>query len=296
MSNQVIQLKKDQEKQVLNYYQTYQVPTTSPYMAALFKKEGVTISLYKSGKLLFQGSGAEQEAKMWGGPSLQEEKGESGQDMPLIGTDEVGNGSYFGGLYVVASYVEPKDHSYLRSLGVNDSKKLTDQHILQIAPQLMQSIPHKALPVSPKRYNQAIEQGYNAVSIKIALHNQAIFLLQEAGYQAEKIVIDAFTSRKNYFSYLKKEKNPVEKGIQLEEKAEGNYLAVAVSSIIARYLFLSYLEDISKQLGMKIPSGAGAQSDQVAAQLIQKYGMQALEETAKLHFANTQKAKKLIKP
>jgi ribonuclease HIII len=45
----------------------------------------------------------------------------------MIGTDEVGNGSYFGGLAVVASFVRPEDHAFLKSLGVDDSKKMTDQ-------------------------------------------------------------------------------------------------------------------------------------------------------------------------
>ena len=36
----------------------------------------------------------------------------------MIGTDEVGNGSYFGGLAVVASFVTPDQHDFLRKLGV----------------------------------------------------------------------------------------------------------------------------------------------------------------------------------
>ena len=35
--------------------------------------------------------------------------------MPLIGSDEVGNGSYFGGLAVVASFVTPDDHALLKN-------------------------------------------------------------------------------------------------------------------------------------------------------------------------------------
>ena len=52
-------------------------------------------------------------------------------------------------------------------------------------------------------------------------------------------MIDAFTTAKNYQKYVKAEKNQVTQAIELEEKAEGKYLAVAVGSIIARNLFLS---------------------------------------------------------
>ena len=107
-------------------------------------------------------------------------------------------------------------------------------------------------------------------------------------------MIDAFTTAKNYQKYVKAEKNQVTQAIELEEKAESKYLAVAVSSIIARNLFLQNLEDLGKELGFNLPSGAGAKSDQVAAKLLQTYGMKALDYCAKLHFKNTEKAKKLL--
>ena len=166
----------------------------------------------------------------------------SGQNLPLIGTDEVGNGSYFGGLAVVASFVTPDQHDFLRKLGVGDSKTLTDQKIRQIAPILKEKIQHQALLLSPSKYNEVIGDRYNAVSVKVALHNQAIYLLLQKGIQPEKIVIDAFTSAKNYDKYLAQEVNRFSNPISLEEKAEGKYLAVAVSSIIARDLFLEILK------------------------------------------------------
>ena len=82
--------------------------------------------------------------------------------------------------------------------------------------------------------------------------------------------------------------------VSLEEKAEGKYLAVAVSSIIARDLFLENLENLGRELGYQLPSGAGTASDRVASQILQDYGMQGLNFCAKLHFKNTEKAKKLL--
>ena len=83
-------------------------------------------------------------------------------------------------------------------------------------------IQHQALLLSPKKYNQVIAAGYNAVSVKVALHNQAIYLLLQTGVQPEKIVIDAFTSDKNYQKYVKQERNHFSNPLTLEEKAEGN--------------------------------------------------------------------------
>lgn len=275
----------------LEHYQTSLAPSKNPYIRYFLRLPQATVSIYTSGKVLLQGEGAEKYASFFGYQVVEET---SGQNLPLIGTDEVGNGSYFGGLAVVASFVTPDQHAFLRKLGVGDSKTLTDQKIRQIAPILKEKIQHQALLLSPSKYNEVIGDRYNAVSVKVALHNQAIYLLLQKGIQPEKIVIDAFTSAKNYDKYLAQEANRFSNPISLEEKAEGKYLAVAVSSIIARDLFLENLENLGRELGYQLPSGAGTASDKVANQILQAYGMQGLNFCAKLHFKNTEKAKKRL--
>lgn len=275
----------------LEHYQSSLAPSKNPYIRYFLRLPQATVSIYTSGKVLLQGEGAEKYARFFGYQVLEENRG---QNFPLIGTDEVGNGSYFGGLAVVASFVTPDQHAFLRKLGVEDSKTLTDQKIRQIAPILKEKIQHQALLLSPSKYNEVIGDRYNAVSVKVALHNQAIYLLLQKGIQPEKIVIDAFTSAKNYDKYLAQEANRFSNPISLEEKAEGKYLAVAVSSIIARDLFLENLENLGRELGYQLPSGAGTASDKVASQILQAYGMQGLNFCAKLHFKNTEKAKKRL--
>ena len=275
----------------LEHYQSSLAPSKNPYIRYFLRLPQATVSIYTSGKVLLQGEGAEKYARFFGYQVVEENRG---QNFPLIGTDEVGNGSYFGGLAVVASFVTPDQHDFLRKLGVGDSKTLTDQKIRQIAPILKEKIQQQALLLSPSKYNEVIGDRYNAVSVKVALHNQAIYLLLQKGVQPEKIVIDAFTSAKNYDKYLAQEANRFSNPISLEEKAEGKYLAVAVSSIIARDLFLENLENLGRELGYQLPSGAGTASDKVASQILQAYGMQGLNFCAKLHFKNTEKAKKRL--
>ena len=275
----------------LEHYQTSLAPSKNPYIRYFLRLPQATVSIYTSGKVLLQGEGAEKYTRFFGYQAVEQT---SGQNLPLIGTDEVGNGSYFGGLAVVASFVTPDQHDFLRKLGVGDSKTLTDQKIRQIAPILKEKIQHQALLLSPSKYNEVIGDRYNAVSVKVALHNQSIYLLLQKGIQPEKIVIDAFTSAKNYDKYLAQEANRFSNPISLEEKAEGKYLAVAVSSIIARNLFLENLENLGRELGYQLPSGAGTASDKVASQILQAYGMQGLNFCAKLHFKNTEKAKKRL--
>ena len=282
------------ENEIQTFVQKHEkklVPSKNPYIRYFFKLPQASVSIYTSGKVLLQGEAAERYASFFG---YQVSPVASGQNFPMIGTDEVGNGSYFGGLAVVASFVTPDQHDFLRKLGVGDSKTLTDKKIRQLAPLLKEKIQHQALLLSPSKYNEVIGERYNAVSVKVALHNQAIFLLLQKGVSPEKIVIDAFTSTQNYEKYLKNETNHFSNPVSLEEKAEGKYLAVAVSSIIARDLFLENLENLGRELGYQLPSGAGTASDKVASQILRAYGMQGLNFCAKLHFKNTEKAKKML--
>lgn len=293
MNTIVMSLGQEQCQHISQQLKHCKQQSPNPYVRFLAKIEGTSVTIYTSGKVVFQGRGAEQLAKTYGyQPEMTTQQKPVGQNSSIIGTDEVGNGSYFGGIAVVASFVTPEQHDELRRLGVGDSKTLTDQKIRQIAPLLEQQIPHKALLLSPSKYNQVVGEGkrHNAVSVKVALHNQAIYLLLKTGITPDKIVIDAFTSYPNYHKYLKAETNQFPNPIHLEEKAEGQYLAVAVSSIIARNLFLTHLEQLSQEIGYILPSGAGAKSDKVASQIIQTMGLAGLEYTAKYHFKNTQKA------
>lgn len=274
-------------------FQAWAQPSANPYTQFLAKPQGCVITVYTSGKVMFQGEQAETYAAKFG---YQETSSVPVQQTNIIGTDEVGNGSYFGGLAVVATYLSEADIPLIKKLGVDDSKKLTDVKIRQIAPILKDKIQHQALLLSPSKYNEVIDSGYNAVSVKVALHNQAIFLLEQAlSTVPDYIIIDAFTTEKNYAKYLKKEKNQIKGQITLRQMAESEFYAVAVSSVIARDLFLTNLDDLSRDVHLTLPSGASHKSDVVAAQIIQQYGEGALSQVAKLHFANTEKARKLAK-
>ncbi|GBG97478.1 ribonuclease HIII [Lactococcus termiticola] len=266
----------------------FQKTSNNQYISFFAQHNGTSVSIYSSGKVMFQGSGAESAAKAFG----HETANKPDFQAPIIGTDEVGNGSYFGPLVVVASFIEEDDVAWLKKLGVDDSKKMTDKHILEIADQVMERIKHLPLTVSPSKYNEVIASGYNAVSIKVALHNQAIYLLEKRiARPAKAIIIDAFTTEKNYNKYLKKEKHQVAGQVSLLPKAESQYLAVATSSVIARFLFLEGLKELSSLAALELPSGAGSKSDKVAAQILQSGD--ELGQYAKLHFANTQKAMKI---
>jgi len=65
---------------------------------------------------------------------------------------------------------------------------------------------------------------------------------------------------------------------------------VAAASILARAAFVQNMEKLSGLYGMEIPKGAGAPVDKAAAALIARYGKEALDKIAKVHFKNYLKA------
>lgn len=300
MSSAVLKLSKTEIKKLKNYYADYLLNKKVPYSEFSAKKNGTSITAYTSGKVLFQGKNAEQEAARWGSSDPSAAKTSSSlpknfASLAVLGSDEVGNGSYFGPLCVCAAYADKEHLDALKRLGVKDSKMLTDDQIRKMATAIKELIPYRLLVVSPEKYNE-IQPKYNAVRMKVALHNQAIRLLldQIAPTKPEAILIDQFTSEANYMKYVKQESQRIEQKIYFVTKGEQYHLSVAAASIISRASFLDELDKASLELGTKVPSGAGKPSDELAAKLLRQGGIDLLRKFAKLHFANTEKAKKMM--
>lgn len=170
----------------------------------------------------------------------------------------MGNGSYFGPLCVCAASADREKLPELRHLGVKDSKMLTDLQIREMAVKIKDLIPYKLLVLMPKKYNE-IQPKYNAVRMKVALHNQAIALLLEQIFpqKPDAILIDQFTPPANYKKHVKGEKRQIDEQIYFITKGEHYHLAVAAASIISRARFLEGLDEASEEVGIVIPSGAG---------------------------------------
>ncbi|MDN6363254.1 MAG: ribonuclease HIII, partial [Tetragenococcus koreensis] len=282
------------------YYTPYTTPRKIPYAAFFAKKDGITITAYNSGKVMFQGDNEEKEASLW--QNGQVDKPKHTASLPadfaqksIIGSDEVGNGSYFGPLVVCAVYADKTHLKPLKQLGVKDSKMLSDTQILTLAPKIKELVPYQKLVVTPQKYNQ-IQPKYNAVHMKVVLHNQCIqLLLQKISPKVpEAILIDQFAKETTYRKYLKTEENPVTQNLYFITKGEQYHLAVAAASIICRAEFLDSLKQQSQEVGIELPSGAGSKSDKQAAKVIKKGGVELLAHHAKLHFKNTEKAKKMV--
>ena len=294
-----ITLNDSQIQKIIDSYSSSSLPLTNNYTLFRAKINTTTLTIFKTKTIMLQGTteklvaneifkllNIDQEIKI-------ENKPEEIKILKnLIGTDEVGTGDFFGSIFVVAAYVTVDNIDLLTKLGVKDSKELTDNYILELAPELMKMIDYEVIKLDNLHYNYLVtKQNYNMNSIKANMHNSVINSIKKKVKNYEGIIIDAFTTSSNYFNYLKNVDN-VAKDVTLIEKAENKYVSVACASIIARYLFLKDIERLSNEVGFDLPKGAGKPVDAVIMMMYKNNIQNLLTKIAKINFNNLKKVLK----
>lgn len=309
----VFKLSDNLKEKVIDYYKEMRKEKTPPYAVFQAVECDTVITLYESGKIMFQGISADIDANMWIDMERHinnrvidingnEKKKDKEKDEPkmffnmnTIGSDEVGTGDYFGPIVVSASFVAKEHFDFLTDLGVRDSKKLTDDKIKKIAPELMKKIPYVTIILDNTSYNNHYSEDINMNKIKAILHNKVLIsLIKKDTYNYDKIVVDQFVYPKKYYEHISAAPEKV-KNITFTTKAEDKCLSVAVASIISRYVFLAKIEELSNKVGTPLPKGAGITVDETGVNLVKAHGFKILNDIAKLNFKNTDKIKEALK-
>lgn len=298
-----LKVSENTQKEMINYFQDTKRENTPPYAVFQAKEADTVITLYNSGKVVFQGVSADIDASMWKqrerhlNPTkkIEETNSEKKEKTkqpdtfnPLIynsntiGSDEVGTGDFFGPIVVTASYVSKENIKFLENLNVKDSKKLTDEKILEIVPQIIKKIPYETIIISNSQYNlQHNQTSMNMNKIKAILHNKVLTKMS-LQYKADYIVIDQFAKEQTYYRYL--EQTNALKKLTFLTKAEDKCLSVAAAALIARFVFLKEMDKLSKELNIEIPKGCNEQVIAVSKKIVDKYGLDKLKEVAKCNF------------
>lgn len=289
------------------YYQDYQTPLTKEHILAFFQAPEVTVTVFRSGKVMLQGENAYEDYLLWSEllgfvPEPQKTIPSSPSPKPVslfkqestIGSDEVGTGDFFGPVVVVAAFVEKKDIEDLLRLGIQDSKKIADDKIMDLGPKLETKLSHSVLVVPPAKFNDLTRKGYNMNKIKSYLHNHAIKKLVSRHENAfSRVIIDEFCSADNYFAYLEGE--TVFRKLTFVQKAEDQFPSVAAASIIARYTFLKEMEKLNQSLGIVVPLGASAAVDLIGKRIALEKGLGIFDEIAKTNFKNMDRIREMVR-
>lgn len=292
-----VTLNLDQETitKMKDYYQD-DLTKTPDHAIFSAKLTNVVITAYKSGKVLFQGKNAQQEASIWSSESTANTTSDSKANysgLNIIGCDEVGNGSYFGALVMASVYVPAEKNDQLKQLGIRDSKDMSDKEIQKLAKVIQKNTIHSLTTADPVDYMRGYEEhGYHgsmALMHDITI-KKTINKLNDTD-PVDGILIDQFMPKSDYLAKIDAKSNPYPYDLYFEKRGESQHIAVAAASILARDTFLNSLERLGEPYGVTLPSGAGPDIDKFGRQMYSKYGQEFLDETAKVHFKNTERIK-----
>ena len=228
-----------------------------------------------------------------GKPSVATSKKSSGETIDpalpsehtWVGSDESGKGDYFGPLVVAAVAVTQENWRVLETLGVQDSKNITDARAAVLSRDL-QAFPHEVIVVMPKRYNELWAFFGNVNRLLAWAHARAIENVLEAAPEATAAVADQFGDERLIREALFKRGKQV-RLVQMP-RAESDP-AVAAASILARSEFLRRLDRLSRDGGLRLPKGASSAVEAAARALVAEHGREALSLYAKTHFKTTQR-------
>ena len=305
-----LKISKNTMDEMNEFFEDFKRPKTPAYAVFQADDADCVVTVYESGKAVFQGKSADISAQLWiererhlNPNKLVDVKNSEQKDKKdkkeividpkiynasCIGSDEVGTGDYFGPIVVTSAYVAKENIKWLESIGVKDSKKLTDDKIMEIVPDIIKKIPYKSIILRNSEYNDRYNENNNMNKLKAILHNKVLLALTSEIKDYEYVVVDEFAQKYVYFSYLKESDN-VFRNITFMTKGEDKSLAVACASLISRYIFIKEFDKLSEKVDEFLPKGASDAVNDMGKKLVNKFGKDILHDVAKLNFKNTTK-------
>lgn len=288
----------DLANKIADFYKAYECENANEYIDFFANKGGTTITIYSSKKddvykVVFMGESSLDEARIFDeNASLNEVKVKTAPKKASwiclatqFGSDEVGTGDFFGPITVAAALVKESDIARLKELGIDDSKRLSDEKIKELGKILINEFVYSQVALDNEKYNELIDNGLNINEMKCKLHNQVLLNLKKKYPAVKNIFVDQFVSEDKYYKYLSDTKNVV-RDITFKTKGESYFPCVAVASIIARYSFLSKMEKLSKKYKREIPFGASKKVTEFAQQFVNDFSKEELLKIVKKNFAN----------
>ncbi len=251
---------------------------------------GITITLYNSGKILVQGKNTKYFLANYLNITLQEQVTQASliehqhyKYSSWIGTDESGKGDYFGPLVVAGVLIDETNKEIINSLGVQDSKKLTDSNIEKLAIKIKENTINSVVVINPDKYNQLYESFKNLNKLLAWGHARVIENILEKK-ECENALSDKFGDE----SLIKNALKAKGVNINLEQRVRAeDDLAVAAASILARNEFVKRIKKLSELYNVELPKGSSQKVKDQARYFIQHVNKNNLGNIAKLHFKIT---------
>jgi ribonuclease HIII len=206
-------------------------------------------------------------------------------DRVILGIDESGKGDFFGPLVIAGVMAGPEEAAVMEGWGVRDSKKISDNRILELSGRITDEFVHTVVVIGPEKYNELYARIKNLNKLLAWGHSRVIENIAEK-HTPDLAVSDKFGRADSIENALMKKGRRI-KLIQ-QVRAE-SIVQVAAASILARAKFVEYMRRLSEQYKTKLPLGAGTPVDEAGRSLAAKLGPAIFDKIAKTHFKNLKK-------
>jgi len=261
-------------KKVILRDRLQRVPVTSEYELLRIKDGDIAITVYKSGKLVHNGS--EQTVNIL----TEIMKKETFFDY-LLGSDETGKGEWYGPLVATCMSLNPDELEEFRLMGIRDSKSIKKDVLLKMADEIIKKKPiYRSRILMPETYNKMYaefqKEGKNLNELLAWAHTASIKdVLEMIKYERVQVVIDKFDVEKTYERLTGIDKSKVE----VIQKSKGETeIPVAAASIIAKRAFETSVDELNKKYQINLRSQKPEDIDP-----------SILPFVAKIHFRNVKK-------
>lgn len=261
---------------------------------ALFsaKKGKLVVTVYNKGpKVLIQGKETTDFVKFVLEPEVlgearlgYEEINQPEMFKPHFGIDESGKGDFFGPLVVAGVFTNSQTTRALMDAGIMDSKRISSAtRIRALAAIIRQTVGngYEIVAIGPERYNQLYARFRNLNRLLAWGHARVIAKLNGGFPDCPRALSDQFANPAVLTKALAKE--GIQIVLQQRTKAESD-VAVAAASILARERFIDWIDKSSAKSQVVLPLGASGEVVAAARVLVEKYGFEILQKTAKTHF------------
>ncbi len=262
-----------------------------PHTIIAVEAQDCVVNLYKSGKCLVQGKGAEDFVLFFLEPNVLQSATLGYEEIlnpdlvsPHMGIDESGKGDFFGSLVACAVYVNPDLAHAMQDIGVKDCKQLTDKAVFFIGNKTRQLLGPKRfsmVAIGPEAYNRLYAKMRNVNTLLAWAHARCIENLMESVPDCPRAVADQFGAKQVIERALMKKGRSIK--LEQRHKAESD-IAVAAASVLAREAFLRGLGKLGETYGIQAHKGASEQVKASAIELVKKAGPEILLKTCKCHF------------
>jgi ribonuclease HIII len=269
------------------------MPFEVAYTRFAFKADHlkVNVTAYQSGKVVVAGKGTEDfvtntlEPDIIGAAKL-------GYDEVLhpdwfeahAGLDESGKGDFFGPVVAATVIAQKPMIEAWRAAGAQDSKKMAESQIIKLDRLIRET--HGAVVKTclcgMTKYNELMARPNANLNRLLAWQHATALEQALAERRVPWGLLDQFTKQPLVQRELAR-KGVKDFDLRMRTKAEEDPV-VAAASIVARAEFVRQMHTLSKRFGAKLQKGAGPLVKVQAAQIIERFGVLALGDFAKLHF------------